>query len=55
MKIEITFSEPPTVTQFCHILDGIGEAWPHASITEPTNGLKVYIDCHEEGGEDAAT
>jgi hypothetical protein len=48
MKIEITFSEPPTVVQFCCVLEGISNAWPKAAITEPTDGLKFYIDCHEE-------
>jgi hypothetical protein len=48
MKIEILFSEPPTVTQFCQVLDGISNAWPQAAVIEPTAGLKIHIDCHEE-------
>lgn len=51
MKIEVIFSEAPTVTQFAQLIGKVGDIWPESTITEPTRDLHIYIDCHEREAE----
>jgi hypothetical protein len=48
VKITITFSESPSVTAFCAVLDGLAKAYPGCTMTEPTNNLTVVIEADDQ-------
>lgn len=54
MRLEITFSDSPTLDEYSRLLLAVTEVWPDATVTE-TNLLRqgdrgdyhVIIDCRE--------
>jgi hypothetical protein len=49
MRLTITFSEAPTVTAFCAVLNGVADAYRGlpCMMVEPTDQLTVVIEVKE--------
>jgi hypothetical protein len=52
VRLTVTFSESPTVTEFCAVLDGIARAYPGCTMVEPTDQLTVVIDARSSPDPD---